>query len=194
MFRKLFVFICLTTQISVGQQPEFPNTSLKVGYYGNLVLNPGLSGSYEFTLLEGVKTKGRIKRERPVNKYKFNRLTVAPSLGFYADPGSNFNAFANVSLLYRRINRKGRTFAVGPGIGYLQSFMDNVYTFDQGNISESGLSSFGYIAPSFRIETGKFKTKHNKRRGWYAALSSNFLLDYNATVIPTPAIEFGKFF
>lgn len=194
MFRNLVVLLFLISQISFAQKPEFPVSTFKIGYYGNLIVNPGLSGSYEHTFAENSKTKTKIKRNRNVVKYKFNRFSITPTLGFYTDPGSNFNAFTDVSLLYRRINRKGRTLAVGAGMGYTRSFISNVYTFSQGNITETGISSFGYAAPSFRVETGRFKTKNDKTRGWYAALSTQFLLDYNTAVLPAPAFEFGKFF
>lgn len=194
MLKKLILLSFLITQNVVGQQPEFSTSFLKLGYYGNLLINPGLSGGYEFTVGERIKTKTQAKRNRQAVKYKFNRLAVVPSFGFYADPGSNFNTFANIDFLYRRINQKGRTLAIGPGIGYVGSFVSDVYTFSQGNITENGVGVFGYVAPSVRIEIGRFKTKRDKPRGWYGALNTHFLLDYNATVLPAPAVEFGKFF
>ncbi len=194
MSKKLVLLSFMFIQTAVGQQPEFPTSILKFGYYGNLLVNPGLSGSYEFTITEKLKTKTQIKRNRQAVKYKFNRLSVVPSLGFYADPGSNFNAFANVDVLYRRINRKGKTFAIGSGVGYVGSFVRNIYTLSQGNVIENSVGAFGYVAPSVRIEIGRFKTKRDKPRGWYGALNTQFLLDYNTTVLPAPAIELGKFF
>jgi hypothetical protein len=193
MFRFSVVFLCIISQISIAQRPDFPESYLKVGYYGDLLFNPGLTGSYEFTLAEGEKSKTKIKRQREIIKYKFNRLSIAPTAGFFVDPKSQTAVFANASLLYRRINRKGRTLAVGPGMGIYSSIIRNVYSFSNGTVSESGVEVTSYAAPTFRFEIGRFKKKQNYR-GWYSAISVQALLNYNATAVLLPAFEFGRTF
>ena len=193
MFRFSVVFLCIISQISIAQKPEFPESYLKVGYYGNLMFNPGLNANYEFTLIEKDKTRTKIRRKLNVVKYKFNRLVLAPTVGFYVDPKSHTAVFANASLLYRRINRKGRTLAVGPGIGIYSSIVRNVYSFSNRTVSESGIEVTSYAAPPLRFEIGRFKKKKDYR-GWYSAISVQAPLNYNATAVLLPAFEFGRTF
>ena len=193
MFNFSVVFLCIISQISIAQRPELPKSYLKVGYYGNLMFNPGLTANYELTLVEKSKTKTKMKRNHNVVKHKFNRLVVAPTVGFYVDPKSHTAVFANASLLYRRINRKGRTLAVGPGMGIYSSIIRNVYGFSNGSVSEPGVEVASYAAPTFRFEIGRFKKKQNYR-GWYSAISVQAPLNYNATAVLLPAFEFGRTF
>lgn len=193
MFKFLLLLLFTVSQISFAQRHEFPKSYLKVGYYGDLFFNPGLTAGYEFTFAEKAKTKTVIKRNLNVVKYKLNRLAIVPTVGFFVDPKTHTAVFANASLVYRRINRKGRTFAVGTGMGIYSSMVRNVYSFSNGTVSESGISVTNYATPTFRFEIGRFKEKKDYR-GWYSALSVQAPIDYNATVVLLPAIEFGRTF
>lgn len=162
------------------------------GYYGNLVVNPGLNFGLEYEFLQKIKTKSKIKRGQQRTKYKTKRLELNPSIGFYMDPGGHLAIFEKLNLQYKKINNHRRVYTIGLGIGYFNSFIQNVYDANEAIIPEDpGIKTRGYFAPEFKIGMGRVKVINKKFKGWYLNASSQFLFNYNCTILPLPAIELG---
>jgi hypothetical protein len=195
--KKILLLLILTPEFASAQkvlttEPNWPKMNLTAGYYGNLVTNPGLNFGLEYALLEKIKTKSKIKRGSTLIKYKTKRLELNPTIGFYLDPGGHLAIFKKANIQYKKINNHRRTFTVAMGIGYYHSFIRKVYDADKTTISEnSGIKGSGYFAPEFKMGIGRAKVKNDKFKGWYLNASSQFLFNYNSTILPLPALELG---
>jgi hypothetical protein len=189
----LFLFpVFSNAQKVLNSEPDWPKMNFTAGFYGNLVTNPGLNLGLEYGLLEKIKIKSRTKRGNTLTKFKTKRLELNPTIGFYLDPGGHLGVFEKANLQYKKINNHRRTFTVAMGAGYYHSFIRNVYDANETTISEnSGIKGRGYFAPEFKMGIGRVKVKNEKVKGWYLNASSQFLFNYNSTILPLPAIELG---
>lgn len=193
-FTCIFLLSILHFITGYAQKPTFSKTYFLAGYHGNMITNPGISGGLEWAISEKTNTKTKIKRTGRVVKYKTNRFEFCPTLGFYTDPGSQNSAFLNLTTQYKRIDNKGRNFTFGVGIGHLTNFLQDIYSYSNGIVTQTNSQQIGYFAPSIIVGVGKFSKNNDYKTGWYSSVRTQFLLNYTTTVLPLPALEIGKRF
>ncbi len=192
LFVSLFITShCLFSQNTFKEKPDWPKGNYRIAYYGNIGVNPGIDLGYEFAFLENVKTKDRTRRNREIIKYKTRRLEIVPEFGMFFDLGSQTSVFEKINLQYKKINNHRFSFTGSVGAGYLQNILRNVYTFDDLGISEQGMQLYNYFAPEIKVGIGRIHLRNGKMGGTYLNFSSQFLFNYNTSILPAPAIELG---
>lgn len=162
-------------------------TEFKVGYFGNMLWNPGLNGGAEYLIREKVKTKERKKGPKTIIK----KTLLNGNFGFYWDPKSHIGTFTNYGILWRRTNPNGKQINVqfNP-LGYYRSFLPETYEVSNNRVRKVPLPGRSYFAPSLSVGVGKLR-KTSKLTGRYLNLNFMVLTPYNTNILPLVSITYG---
>jgi len=175
-----FIFLSIDT---LGQF-KFKDAPIKLGYYSNMVINPGFSAGTEFVLKEKTKVSNKILLKSKGNLKKKAWL-LHGQIGAYAHLYNHSVIFSNYEIRYRKTNKRGRKYFVGVGLGVERSFLPETYEVTaNGDINKIALPGHFYAGPVF--STGihikrKFFASQNEL---FFEIQIPFLIDYNNTVLP----------
>ncbi len=196
-FFSLLCLVCsgLCGQNSVDSENEVqdkPNsfmdkTEFRAGYYGNFYWNPGLTFGAEYLWKEKVRTKEKKKRTKIITKQWLLNGTV----GLSWDPRTELGVFTNYGILWRRTNTKGKQINIqfNP-LGYYRSFLPETYEVSGDRVDKVFLPGRNYFAPSISFGLGKLR-KGKKLTGRYLNATYMLRTPYNASFLPSIAIEYG---
>lgn len=125
---------------------------LRVSYFGDNTLNPGLRVGTSHTLLRQVKVKtykSQKKKSKKGSKTKVIQYKIDGNLGFYNQPNNHSGLIFGTGITrHKNKNERKLSTAFSFEINYLQRFY-NIETFEideTGEITELGLVGNGGLA------------------------------------------------
>jgi hypothetical protein len=113
------------------------NIGIKVAYFNDQLVRPGLSLGLEKSIWQKIKTKKD-------GKIKLRNIVLKSNVGFFTQYRHSTSLFFNTTIGFRFTNKTG--FTIDPlhiGFGFMQTFL-NGKTFvvdNNGNVSEKKLAS-----------------------------------------------------
>lgn len=122
--------------------------SMQVGYYGDMVVHPGLQLGIE---------KPLTMWETDKKKKKYKSLNLGADLLYYWHPDNHHGIAVSPAFSYRRIKENGKFFQVKLNIGYHRSFADGkTYSVDEsGSVSEVKLAGQNTLCNNLSVGFGK---------------------------------------
>ena len=162
----------------------------QIGYYGDVVIHPGLKIGYEMPLKNWTTSKD--KKKGVVNKYK--SWNVGLEAMYYKHPQHHLGFIFSPNLSYRRTKENGKFTQIKLNMGYHKSWVDGI-TYTVNNMNEvakenkAGQSTF-YNSLSFGF--GKdLRKKKNVPIRYYWELGLNSRTPYNKSVLLGMHLGFG---
>ncbi|MFC5046181.1 hypothetical protein ACFSTE_04570 [Aquimarina hainanensis] len=192
-----FIFLLLTA-VSLQAQSQsdsssfLDRTEFKIGYYGNILWDNGLSVGAEYQWKEKVKIKERNKGQKRITKQLLFHGNLGYSTNFATQTDNGLSTY--YGLIWRRTNTKGRqlNLVINP-LGYYRSFLPETYEVKGDHVSKVSLPGRGYYTPSIAIGIGKLR-KDKKRSGWYLNLQCSLRTNYNAGSLAIVSLHYGHRF
>lgn len=186
----LLLFIGKLTAQDAAEPPSFRGeTNFKIGYFGNLRSNQGLSLGTEYVWLEKVKVRDGRKGQKTIR----HQLLLNGNLGYstnFATRTQN-GMFAYSGLTLRRVNTKGgELFLELNPLGLYRSVLPDTYEVIDEDVSSVSFPGRSYYAPSIAMGIGGFR-RGIKRSGWYLNLQYTVLTNYNTGILPIFSLNFG---
>ncbi len=189
----LTLYICLILwSIQSKGQPNLKPARIKLSYYANMFINPGLSVGTEIILTEKTTKASKKTVLRSQNNLSRNTWLLNGQVGGYTHLYNHSVLFTNYEIRYSRTTKRGRKFFGGIGLGIERSFLPETYEVtENGTVEKITLPGHFYAGPT--ISMGM----HVKRR-FFAAQNElfmevqvPFLIDYNNTLLPKINVAFG---
>jgi len=173
------------------KKPDFlTKTDYAIGYYGNMIWNPGLSFSVEYVFKELNKTKEKKRGTKSIT----NQFLLNGNIGFYWDPKSHSGLLNNYGISWKRINHRGKQISIDINpIGFSRTFLPETYTLINDKIEKVFLPGRFYNAPSFSIGLGKIR-QGKKLSARYFKINYTLLTQYNMHPMPMLFIAYGYHF
>lgn len=192
MHLKVLVLFAFFPILALGQKkfssaPSWEKRTMVLGYYGDQVSNPGVFFAYEYALVNNVKTKIRVKRGLNNTKYKTHRLELVPNLTSYWDPQAHIGIVPNLALQYKKVNNRRWMMNTGIGMGAFMNYLPEVFTVNDGQVSERSRQLNSYLAPSINWSFGRVKNNNGKLTGLEFGIRNHFLLGFNNSIQIAPA-------
>lgn len=191
-FLAVFLLV-LTGRLTAQDVAEPPSsrgqTNFKIGYFGNLRSNQGLSLGAEYIWLEKVKVRAGRKGPKMIRR----QLLLNGSLGYSTNLATRTQngVFAYSGLTLRRVNTKGgELFVELNPLGFYRSMLPDTYEVVDDDVSSVSFPGRSYYAPSIAIGIGRFRSGI-KRSGWYVNLQHTILTNYNTGLLPIFSLHFG---
>ena len=141
----LFVSTILCAQIN---NPA----SISASYFGGTITHPGLKIGVNYELKNWDKNKLRKNTSQKIIKKSIN---LSPNIGFYYHKGYQTGLFILPELSYSRRKAKGSFMSYGLGIGYMRTFIPNVYEINSNNDIEKSSEGYNYFLTNYFIAFGK---------------------------------------
>ncbi|WP_298475561.1 hypothetical protein [uncultured Maribacter sp.] len=164
-------------------------TEFKVGYFGNLFWNNGLSVGAEYLWKENSKIKERRKGQKKItHQFLWNgNLGFTTNFATKTDTG----VFTNYGFIWRRTNTKGKQISIELNpLGYYRSFLPETYEVKGEQVDKVSFPGRSYYAPSISVGLGKLR-KGKKLTGRYINLNLMFRTPYNAGTLPSISLQYG---
>lgn len=194
--KKTFGLLALMTFYSItsslAQTEEFElgeKVPIQFNYYGNLLVHPGFSLGVDWNLLQVDKlvTKDKSGKSKTIRKvYGLN-----PTLSFYNHTQSHSALITSIDVFRRRYSKRLFFRQISLGLSYERRFNNNE-TFEvseEGNVTNIGTSSRGYLGSNFSISGGKrFMLAGSTPLEAFAGLQARLNFGYAAGV--SPAVNF----
>ncbi|RMG27999.1 MAG: hypothetical protein D6730_06105 [Bacteroidetes bacterium] len=164
---------------------------LKVSYFGESVVHPGLNVGLEFPLAEKVRQKERKGRTR----LREHRWFAGPQAGIWSHPNNQHVLFVKAEAGYRKTRPKGWLMEVSAGLGIQRSFYPNpLYRFStQGEIEQLPLAGRWAMMGQLSLAMGRDLYKGSSQLPLSVYLKPGLLLQfpYNHAFMLTPVLELG---
>lgn len=164
----IILFWILSGTSLIGQTES--NSTLQIGYYGDVIFHPGIKASY-------LKPISAWTKERR-NKTKYKALLVGADLAYYYNANHHHGLIVGPNFSYRRVKENGKFIQWSMMIGLHRSIIDgSTYEVIPGEnfnkLTLAGQSSF-YNSLSFL-----FGKKLSDTIGYYTELGLNGRTPYN---------------
>lgn len=173
-------------------QLTWKHAPIKLSYYSNMLINPGLSIGTEFILKEKTAKASKKIILNSTNNLKKKTWLLHGQLGGYSHIYSHSVLFTNYEIRYRRTTKRGTKYFAGLGLGVERSFLPETYEVkENGTIEKITLPGHFYAGPTLSMGM------HIKRRFFatqnelFIEIQVPFLMDYNNTVLPKINFAFG---
>lgn len=123
--------------------------SVNVSYFGEFITHPGLRLGLQYEL--GSKTRPHPTK----SKETCHTIALRPSLGLFFHRRHQTGIFLLPEVGYLRTNQKRRQFGAGLGIGYLMSFIPNVFEVNPEGGVEPTLAAHHFVLASTYVRFGR---------------------------------------
>jgi len=181
--------VCHQVQSQIDGLPILNRTEFKVGYYGNLIWNNGLSLGAEYIWKEKKVIKERVKSEKIVTNQLLLNGNLGLSTNFTNRTENSFNTY--FGLIWRRTGNKRWQLSVELNpLGYYRSILPETYEVVGDEVSKVLLHRRNYYAPSMAIGIGR-QYKEKRLLSWYLNFNFGFRTPYNAGTLPMLALQYG---
>ncbi|WP_108807376.1 hypothetical protein [Aquimarina spinulae] len=182
----------LQAQNQISGASFLDRTEFKIGYYGNIAWDNGLTIGAEYAWKEYINIKERKKGQKIItHQFLFNG-NLGYSTNFSTQTDNGLSTY--YGLIWRRTNPKGKQYNVELNpLGYYRSFLPETYEVKGDRVSKVSLPGRGYYAPSIAVGIGKLR-KGKKRSGWYLNLQLTLRTNYNAGTLPVLSLHYGHRF
>lgn len=146
----VFLFLIHTTHLLFSQnlKPDY----LTVSYFGEAVTHPGmrLGATYTLTSWEKSKLKKNAK-EKIIQK----NISTGPGVGFFYHKDYQTALFFTGGIGYSRMNSKGNSLAFGIDVGYMRTFLPDVYSLNSTDEIQKVHTGYNYFLTSYAVTFGK---------------------------------------
>ncbi|MBG6130047.1 hypothetical protein IWQ47_001870 [Aquimarina sp. EL_43] len=182
----------LQAQNQISGSSFLDRTEFKIGYYGNIAWDNGLTIGTEYVWKEYINIKERKRGQKIItHQFLFNG-NLGYSTNFSTQTDNGLSTY--YGLIWRRTNPKGKQYNVELNpLGYYRSFLPETYEVKGDRVSKVSLPGRGYYAPSIAVGIGKLR-KGKKRSGWYLNLQLTLRTNYNAGTLPVLSLHYGHRF
>lgn len=123
--------------------------SANISYFGEFITHPGLRLGLEYEL--GSKTRSRPTKSKETQ----HAIQLRPSLGFFFHRRHQTGIFLLPEVGYLRTNQKRRQFGAGLGVGYLMSFIPNVFEVTPEGSVEPTTAVHHFVLASSYVRFGR---------------------------------------
>lgn len=147
---KKLTFTCLLVSFlynSLQAQLNRPN-SIQISYFGETVTHPGL----KVNLIYNIKEWEKIKSEK---KTKVKYISMQPGLGIYTHKNYQTGLLLLNDICYSRITNKRKWFSSGIGLGFLRTFLPDVYELNSKGEIVKKYVGYNHAVFSYHMEFGK---------------------------------------
>ncbi len=165
-------------------------------YFGNHLINPGLSYSFNYALLR----HERKKTKQLENGYEvlWNRWWVINSEAFLCSfwhPGSYSLLSNTYGFNVQRLSRRRFIYQFGTNAGFTRTFLPETYKITYDNRVQQVFLP-GYLFPTTHIffGTGRYLAKQEQIKGWTAQFHLLNLHNYNTFTLPLINLSTGIIF
>lgn len=149
--RYLILIAFLTASTMLNAQSLMPK-SLSTSYFGEAVTHPGLKIGITYELKTWDKNK--IKKNG-IEKVIQQSFDLSPTVGFYYHKDYQTGLFVIPELSYTRKNVKGNFVSYGLGVGYMRTFIPDVYDLNSNDEVEKVHEGYNYFLTNYFIAFGK---------------------------------------
>lgn len=184
----LYSISCLAQQ--QVEKPYFDRTDLKIGYFGNVFFNNGISIGTEFAWRERSKAKDTKKGIRTTTKQMLLNGSVGYTSGIELSTENGILVSGGLTMRRTRPGGTQYSLEVNP-VGYYRSLLGETYRVDGEDIDKVALAGRSYYNPSIAFGIGR-QRKYKYVSGWYVNLRLSARLPYNSSVLPYASLEFGQ--
>ena len=138
MKQTLFILLAVMFGAGLKAQTLLKPSSISAGYFSHLGSHPGIGLSSNYAIKEFSRTR---KRKPITISY---RVPLETKLGFYYHKNYHNAGLLLLSSGIERTNEKNRSWAILPGLGYMQTFIPNTYVLNNG-VYEKTTISHGHV-------------------------------------------------
>ncbi len=148
-------------QISFSASSQLLNPqTLSISYYGESIAHPGLKIGVDYDLKNWQTNKTK-KSSESITKQK--SLVLSPTLGFYRHKAYQTGLFILPELKYNREKPNGNFFQTGIGLGYMRTFLPDVYRLNPAGEIEKIGAGYNYMVGTLFATFGKKITQINEK-------------------------------
>lgn len=138
IFTFIFIEVFL---LANSEESKWKPTNINLGYFSELVTNPGLTVGTEYSLFRSKSNK--------------NEISSDINLGFYNHERNSRAIFIDTNIGYRYTSSVGLTFQAQAGIGYIHSYLGAIeYDVIDGNLIEKPDYGTPGLMPSLSLGIG----------------------------------------
>jgi len=185
----LISVISLQAQSQTGSTSFLDKTDFKVGYSGNLLFDNGLNFGAEYAWKEKQNVKEKKKGQKTIAHQLLFNGSIGYSTNFTNQTDNGLHTY--YGLIWRRTNPKRWQLNVELNpLGYYRSFLPETLEVKEGEVSKIGFPGRSYYAPSFALGIGRLG-KGKRHAGWYLNFNCALRTPYNASTLPTFALQYG---
>ena len=149
---RYLLFIALLTTCSILQAQSLRPKSIYASYFGETVTHPGLKIGVTYQLKFWDKTKTRKNGDKRIIQ---RSIELSPGIGFFYHKDYQTGLFVLPEWSYSRKNAKGNFLTAGIGVGYMRTFIPNVYDLNANGEIESIDAGYNYFLTNYSITFGK---------------------------------------
>lgn len=183
-----FIFLSIDT---LGQF-NLKNAPIKLSYYSNMLINPGLSVGTEFVLKEKTTKASNKMLLKGKDNLKRKAWLLHGQIGAYTHPYNHSVVFSNYEIRYRKTNKRGRKYFVGLGLGLERSFLPETYEVKaNGDINKIPFPGHFYVGPVWSTGMHMKRKFFASQNELFFEIQIPFLIDYNNTVVPKINFSIG---
>ncbi|MBK6953458.1 MAG: hypothetical protein IPO32_17275 [Crocinitomicaceae bacterium] len=157
--KKVLFILFLQISFSASSQLLNPQT-LSISYYGESIAHPGLKIGVDYDLKNWQTNKTK-KSSESITKQK--SLVLSPTLGFYRHKAYQTGLFILPELKYNREKPNGNFFQTGIGLGYMRTFLPDVYRLNPAGEIEKIGAGYNYMVGTLFATFGKKITQINEK-------------------------------
>lgn len=189
------LLLLISTQLmgqDLSEQSFIERTDFKIGYFGNVIWNQGISigGEYKW------KEKTKVKQSKKGERISTRQLLISSTIGYTENPGTltDNGILVNAGLIWRKTKPRGTQFSweITP-LGYFRSILPQTFEVDGDNVTEVNGAGNNYYAPSVAFGIGRYRADR-RRSGWHINLRLGVRTPYNGDLLPTVSLEFAQRF
>ncbi|MGB0870817.1 MAG: hypothetical protein ACPGSD_14580 [Flavobacteriales bacterium] len=189
VFMPLFLVIHLNVISQNTSESFLQKTEYKIGYFGNIAWDNGLSLGVEYPWIISEKVKTKRGKKKTIS----NALLLNGSFGYSTNFENQVDrAFSTqYGIIWRRTNTKGKQLSLELNpLGYTRTLLPETYEVVNNQVNRVSFPGRNYYSPSIALGIGK-QRKNKIRSGWYFNLRYTLRTPYNAGSLPLLSFEYG---
>ncbi|WP_375561995.1 hypothetical protein ACE193_05445 [Bernardetia sp. OM2101] len=128
----------------------FKPQTIGVSYFGETITHSGMKVFAEYNLFTKVKNK---KKNSEKNVY--HSILLTPSIAYFYHKNYQHAALGQFEVGYNRTSPNGNYWGFGVGVGYMRTFIPNVYELSPTGNIESISAGDNYFTNSYSFTIGK---------------------------------------
>lgn len=184
--KYLIVLLILFTTTEISAQIKKP-TAISVSYFGETITHPGLKIGLDYELKSWDRNK-----KKSTQKIISKSIILSSNIGFYFHKDYQTGAFALPELSYSRKNQKGNFRSIGLGVGYMRTFIPNVYEVNTANEIKRTIAGNNYFLSTCFVAFGKdLSVKYSIPMGVYIKPQIMYALPNYPNGVTYFALEIG---
>lgn len=185
-------FLFIISALFCKAQLSFKELPIKLGYYSNVFINPGLSVGTEYIFKQKSVPPSKKSLQKKLPDLKKKTWLVSGQFGSYIHLYNHTVVFTNYEVRYRKTTKRGRKFYTGFGLGVERSFLPETYEVKtDGTINKIFLPGHFYFSPVLSFGSQLNNKVLGGQNDMFMEIQIPFLVDYNNTLLPKINLAIG---